>query len=107
MWQRLAPLRTSLDNRLSVQDGKLTHLQNHLKPALKANAQPIGPESTDSSLSLNEWDGCAVIEVHSLEGFAAAFKDPYYLNVIAPDEDKFVNKKLGVLRARGEVKQII
>lgn len=48
-----------------------------------------------------------MIEVKSFEHMAAAFKDEYYLTVIAPDEKNFIDKKAGVVRSRGEVKRII
>ena len=69
-------------------------------------AAPIGPESSDPS-PLVDFDGCALFEIPSFDQFAAAFKDEYYLTVIEPDERKFINKKVGVIRARGEVVTII
>ena len=76
---------------------------------MNQGVKPFGPEATDPSahVSLEEYDGCAVFEVLDLDAFAEAFKDPYYLDTIAPDEVKFIDKKVGILRARGEVKTII
>lgn len=83
----------------------------HATPALNADALPIGPEADQKTgLPVNlaeEYDGAAVIEVPSFEVFAAAFKDPYYINTIEPDERRFIDKKVGVMRVRAEVKQII
>jgi hypothetical protein len=73
---------------------------------LNAGAAPIGPEAGTAS-PLADYDGCALIEVKSFEQMAAAFKDEYYLTVIAPDEKNFIDKKAGVVRSRGEVKRII
>jgi hypothetical protein len=56
---------------------------------------------------LSEYDGCAVIEAATFDVLTNAFQDEYYLTVIEPDERKFINKKVGVLRARGESKKII
>lgn len=42
-----------------------------------------------------------------MDKFAAAFQDEYYKNVIAEDEKKFLDKKAGVLRTRGETKRIV
>lgn len=67
----------------------------------------MGPESVDAKVALADYHGCAFIEVPDMDILAKAFKDEYYLNVIEPDERKFINKKLGVLRVRGESKKII
>lgn len=68
--------------------------------------EPIGPEAPGKSV-LAEYDGCAVIEAPSFEVFSEAFKDEYYLATIEPDERRFIDKKVGILRARGESKKII
>ncbi|KAH7138516.1 hypothetical protein B0J11DRAFT_514608 [Dendryphion nanum] len=39
-----------------------------------------------------EFDGIAMFTVPSLETFKAAFKDPYYINVIEPDERIILDK---------------
>lgn len=53
------------------------------------------------------FDGCALFEIQSFEQFARAFDDKYYINVIEPDERKFIDKKkVGVTRVRGEVRRI-
>lgn len=46
-----------------------------------------------------DYDGGVDWYVKSYEGFEASFKDPYYLNVIEPDEWNFVDK--------GEGKEIV
>lgn len=48
-----------------------------------------------------------MFEVKSFEQMANAFKDEYYLTVIAADEKNFIDKKAGVVRSRGEVKRIL
>lgn len=80
--------------------------QVHCSPALNAGATPLGPE-TGAASPLAGFDGCALFEVRSFEQMAAAFEDEYYLDVIRPDELKFVDTKFGVVRTRGEVKRII
>lgn len=40
-----------------------------------------------------DYEGMAELEVESLEKFTAACSDPYYLNVIKPDEIKFLDSK--------------
>ncbi|KAF2017823.1 hypothetical protein BU24DRAFT_420878 [Aaosphaeria arxii CBS 175.79] len=39
-----------------------------------------------------EFDGIAMFTVPTLEQFTDAFKDPYYVNVIEPDERAFLDK---------------
>jgi hypothetical protein len=73
---------------------------------LKAEATPVGPESGEPS-PLDGFDGCAIFEITDFESFAAAFNDDYYLTIIEPDERKFIDKNMGVVRARGDVKKIL
>jgi hypothetical protein len=49
---------------------------------------PVEPLTTQS-----EFDGIALFVVPSLQHFDNAFKDPYYIEVIEPDERKFVDKE--------------
>lgn len=39
-----------------------------------------------------QFDGIAMFLISSLEKFVAAFKDPYYINVIEPDERELIDK---------------
>lgn len=80
--------------------------QVHSTPFLNSNAAPVGPEIASGNM-LHDYDGAAVIEVHSFEQFSAAFQDDYYKNVIAEDEKKFLDKTAGVMRTRGEAKKIV
>jgi hypothetical protein len=47
---------------------------------------------TPLPLAVLDYDGAVIWEIPSLEHFLNAFADPYYLNVIAPDEDNFLDK---------------
>lgn len=85
----------------------LTSLQIHLYPALNANRAVVGPEIAGRNTELENWDGCAVFELESLEKFEAAFQDPYYKDLISKDEEQFVDKAAGVMRRRGELNRII
>lgn len=66
----------------------------------------MGPQTSGPN-PLLEYDGTAVIEAHSLDVLTTAFSDEYYKTVIAPDEDRFLDKKAGVLRSVGETKRIL
>jgi hypothetical protein len=39
-----------------------------------------------------DFDAAAVWHVQSYEAYLAAYSDPYYINVIEPDEQNFVDK---------------
>ncbi|KAH8655365.1 EthD domain-containing protein [Xylariales sp. PMI_506] len=86
--------------------GIISYTQVHTTQAFKVDAKPLGPEATGES-PLIEYDGCAVLEAESFDVFTNAFQDEYYQTVISEDEMKFIDKKAGVLRARGESKKII
>lgn len=47
---------------------------------------------TTLPLAVLDFDGAVIWEIPSLEQFFEAFSDPYYLNVIAPDEENFLDK---------------
>lgn len=47
---------------------------------------------TPLPLAVMDFDGAVIWEIKSLEHFFSAFDDPYYVNVIAPDEDNFLDK---------------
>ncbi|KAH8909832.1 hypothetical protein BR93DRAFT_965907 [Coniochaeta sp. PMI_546] len=85
--------------------GLVSYTQVHTTAALKGG-EPIGPEAAGTSV-LVDYDGCALIEAPSFEVFSDAFKDEYYVNIIEPDERIFIDKKVGILRARGDSKKII
>ncbi|CAK7217844.1 hypothetical protein SCUCBS95973_003284 [Sporothrix curviconia] len=87
--------------------GFLEYRQIHLYPALNANRAVVGPEIAGRNTELENWDGCAIFELESLEKFEAAFQDPYYKDLIAKDEEAFVDKAAGVMRRRGELNRII
>jgi hypothetical protein len=57
------------------------------------------------------YDGIALFEITSLETFGAAFADPYYVEKIKPDEDRFLDRNApgdGVLmRHQGKLVKII
>lgn len=66
----------------------------------------IGPQTSGLN-PLLEYDGTAVIEAPSLDVLTTAFEDEYYKTVIAPDEDRFIDKPAGILRSVGEAKRIL
>lgn len=43
-------------------------------------------------MDLPEYDGASDCKADSLGAILAAFSDPYYVNVVEPDERKFIDK---------------
>lgn len=71
----------SLKSRLHKTLLTISQVHN-IRPA--TNTPPL------QDLAIEEWDGAAQMKMPSPETMAGAFKDPYYLNVILPDERRFL-----------------
>ncbi|CAH0028886.1 unnamed protein product [Clonostachys rhizophaga] len=77
-----------------------------------AAATPLGPEKKRDKGKggedpLGGFDGAAVIEAPSWDVLEGAFADEYYRDVIAKDEERFLDRGAGVLRKRGLVNRVI
>ncbi|VUC37560.1 unnamed protein product [Clonostachys rosea] len=91
------------------------YLQVHATPQLNDSSAttPLGPEREKSQGEEGEddplggFDGAAVIEAASWDALVGAFEDEYYRDVIAKDEERFLDRQAGVLRKRGLVNRII
>jgi hypothetical protein len=59
------------------------HTSNVLEQSLTATPLPI---------TIMDYDGAVIWQISSLEHYMSAFADPYYVNVIAPDEYNFLDK---------------
>ncbi|KAK1240473.1 hypothetical protein MKX07_004501 [Trichoderma sp. CBMAI-0711] len=59
------------------------HTSNILQQSLTATPLPI---------TIMDYDGAVIWEISSLEHYMSAFADPYYVNVIAPDEYNFLDQ---------------
>lgn len=44
-----------------------------------------------------EYNGAAEFWVNELQDFAANFHDQHYLDAVVPDEQKFIQRELGVI----------
>lgn len=99
----------------------MVYTQVHLRRQYRDGAQAIGPEKIPAGgvdaagagaaaiaavAPLDDYDGCALFEIDSFEQFSAAFEDEYYKTIIEPDERRFIDKQVGVMRIRGEVRKI-
>jgi len=61
-----------------------------------------------------DFDGYAEITFSSMESLMEAFQDPYHINVVRPDEDKFWDKEAtrniaftGIMQMTGVVREIV
>jgi len=90
----------------------MVYTQVHLRRQYKDGAQAIGPEkrpaggAAAAAAPLDDYDGCALFEIDSIERFSAAFEDEYYKTTIEPDERRFIDKQVGVMRVWGDVRKI-
>ncbi|TFA99838.1 hypothetical protein CCMA1212_008247 [Trichoderma ghanense] len=59
------------------------HTSNVLRQSLTVTPLPV---------TVMDYDGAVIWEIASMEHYMSAFDDPYYVNVIAPDEYNFLDK---------------
>ncbi|KAL7809505.1 EthD domain-containing protein [Trichoderma gracile] len=75
------------------------HTSNVLRQSLTSTPLPI---------TVMDYDGAVIWEISSLEHYMSAFADPFYVNVIAPDEYNFLDKsKETVTVTLGNVHHIV
>ncbi|KAL7942780.1 EthD domain-containing protein [Trichoderma barbatum] len=67
--------------------GIIGYTQFHTPSALR---QPL--KEMPMPLAIMDFDGAVIWEITSLEHFLSAYEDPYYVNVIEPDEANFLDK---------------
>ncbi|KAF2498165.1 hypothetical protein BU16DRAFT_524324 [Lophium mytilinum] len=65
-----------------LKHGFISYMQIHTTPLSLASL----PGAVDA-------DGCGQMEVKDWDMFLAAMQDPYYAEVIVPDEAKFIDRK--------------
>lgn len=61
-------------------------------PVAATASAPNAATSSDLPTTPIEFDGIAMFLVPSLKQFTDAFKDPYYIEIIEPDEREFLDK---------------
>jgi hypothetical protein len=61
-------------------------------PVLATNSAPYALSTEPLPTTPIEFDGIAMFLVPSLKHFTNAFKDPYYVEVIEPDEREMLDK---------------
>jgi len=72
-----------LVQEMLVQYGIVKYTQYHITPEYKAKGQAIG--------GATPYDGVAEFFVHRYEDMTNFFADPRYMEIIRPDEEKFVD----------------
>jgi hypothetical protein len=71
----------------------LTTPQIHTSGTILPNdTMDFSPHKTSTATSPREFDGIAMFEVSSIDQFPDAFKDPYFINMIDPDEHYMIDK---------------
>ncbi|RDB30769.1 putative decarboxylase tpcK [Hypsizygus marmoreus] len=80
-----------------------------LKHGITDYRQVHTPQSLRSALtpSAMEYDGYGQLTAQSLEDIQAALQDPYYAEVIEPDERRFIDKSAAMVTAAGHQVDIL
>lgn len=68
------------------------HVSGSMVPVDAAASAPNAVNKGELPTTPIEFDGIAVFLVPSLKQFTDAFNDPYYIEVIEPDEREFLDK---------------
>ncbi|OCK83541.1 hypothetical protein K432DRAFT_401918 [Lepidopterella palustris CBS 459.81] len=71
-----------------AKQGIITYRQFHIDPT---TASQLGLDP--SSDSIIKYDGVVQLQVESIEAWGKAVQDPYYMDVIVPDEQRFLQRK--------------
>lgn len=77
---------------LGFDDTIQVHVSGTMVPASATASAPNAISKSELPTTAVEFDGIAMFLVPSLEQFTVAFQDPYYLEVIEPDEREFLDK---------------
>ena len=70
----------------------LKYSQYHIDASLTG-----GVRAATGGSPVIEYNGAAEFWVDRLEDFGAIFQDPHYLEVVVPDEQKFIQREAGVI----------
>lgn len=68
------------------------HIAGKIVPSAAADSAPNAMNKGELPTEPIDFDGIAMFTVPSLEQFVDAFKDPYYIHVIEPDERVMLDK---------------
>ncbi|RAH66135.1 EthD domain-containing protein [Aspergillus aculeatinus CBS 121060] len=71
--------------------GVIRYVQYHQLPELRAKATALWEFLGADSIS--DWDGHVQLYVPSLDCIANALNDPFYREVVVPDEEKFISAR--------------
>ncbi|KAH7391129.1 EthD domain-containing protein [Phaeosphaeria sp. MPI-PUGE-AT-0046c] len=68
------------------------HVSGSMVPVPASNSAPNAVSTGALPITPIEFDGIALFLASSLQQFTDAFKDPYYIEIIEPDEREFLDK---------------
>jgi hypothetical protein len=69
------------------------HISGSMVPVVATASAPNAFNNGDLPATPIEFDGIAMFLVSSLDKFMEAFKDPYYIDVVEPDEREMLDKE--------------
>ncbi|KAF2033072.1 hypothetical protein EK21DRAFT_86512 [Setomelanomma holmii] len=76
-----------------IQRYQQIHVTGSLVPIAATASAPNALSTGELPITAIEFDGIAMFLVPSLKQFTEAFRDPYYVAVIEPDEREFLDKE--------------
>ncbi|KAF2736299.1 hypothetical protein EJ04DRAFT_575442 [Polyplosphaeria fusca] len=76
-----------------IQRYQQIHVSGSMVPVPSTDSAPNALSTAALPTTPVEFDGIAMFLVPSLKQFTDAFKDPYYVNVIEPDEREMLDKE--------------
>ncbi|KAF2246818.1 hypothetical protein BU26DRAFT_567159 [Trematosphaeria pertusa] len=68
------------------------HVNGTMVPSAATDSAPNAVSTSELPTEPVKFDGIAMFLVPSLQQFTDAFRDPYYVNVIEPDERELIDK---------------
>lgn len=75
----------------------------YITPKAQRDVLAGGKSSEGGVRGVSGYSACADFYVRDYEDFLRAFQDPYYIEVIRPDEDIFINKGKPLTTADGSI----
>ncbi|ORY01580.1 EthD domain-domain-containing protein [Clohesyomyces aquaticus] len=93
-WEHVhAPIVAPWADKHGVKRYEQIHVSGSMVPSAATASAPNAVSDAELPNEPVPFDGIALFLVPDLEKFMEAFKDPYFVEVIGPDEQKLIDKK--------------